>query len=104
MTGETLEMRRLVGKFALLLAIAYVLILFGGVMALAQGTDFPVVTYPLVVLPAVAFVPAVIDAVRLHRTADAVRTKALWRRSALSSLIGVALLIAIAVMVNQVNG
>ena len=103
-TAETTEMRRLVGKVALLLAFVYVLVLFGGVVALTQNTSVPPITWLLIVLPAPAFVIAVLDAIKLHRISDPEQMKSRWRRCALSSVIGLVLLIAAAVVLNQVNG
>lgn len=104
MTESAIEMRRLVGKFALLFAFIYVLVLFGGVVTLTQHTSVPVITWPLILLPGAAFVPAVIDAVRLHRTSDPDQLSSLWRRCALYSVIGMVLLVATAIILNQVNG
>jgi hypothetical protein len=103
-TEPAIAMRRLVGKFALLLAFVYILVLFGGVVGLVQDTSVPAITWPLILLPAPAFVVAVRDAVRLHRSTEPERMKALWRRCALFTVIGLVLLIAGAVILNQVNG
>lgn len=102
-SAEAMEMRRLVGKLAILLAFVYILVLVGGVVTLAGHTSVPVITWPMILIPAAAFVPAVIDAVQLHRTTDPGRTRALWRRCALYTIIGLALLIADALILSQVN-
>jgi hypothetical protein len=102
-SAETMQMRRLVGKVALLLAFVYLLVLFGGLVTLAQGQSGPAITWPLLIVPAAAFVPAVIFAIQLHRTSDPDRTRALWRQCALYTVIGLALLIADAVILSQVN-
>ena len=102
-TAEVTEMRRLVGKVALLIAFAYLLVLFGEVITLVQKTATPAVTWPLLILPAVAFVPSVTYAVQLHRTSDPDRMKILWPRCGLYALIGLALLIAAAAILNQVD-
>lgn len=96
-------MRRLVGKLALLIAFVYLLVLVGGIITLAQHTSVSVITWPLLAIPAAAFGPAVVDAVQLHRTSDPDRMKKLWRRCGLYALIGLVLLIADAVLLNQVN-
>lgn len=61
-------MRRLVGKFAFLLAGIYLLVLFGVAVSSAAHRTF-VIAWVLLLLPAAAFVVAVIDGFRLHRTA-----------------------------------
>jgi hypothetical protein len=99
----TTEMRRLVGKFALLFAFVYVLVLLGSVIALVRGTSLPLISWALILLPAAAFVPSVMDAVRLHQTSDPDRMKALWRRCALYSLIGIVLLAVAAIILNRMN-
>jgi hypothetical protein len=102
-SSETMEMRRLVGKFALLFAFVYVLVLVGGVITLVQRVSAPWITWPLIIVPAAAFVPAVLDAVSLHRTADPGRTKLLWRRCGLLTLVGAALVAVAATVLNGVN-
>jgi hypothetical protein len=99
----TLEMRRLAGKFAVLLAGVYVLVVFGVIVAASTHGSLPLVTWPLVLLPAFPFVPSVLDAVRLHRTSDPDRMKVLWRRCLLLAIAGTALLIVIAIVLDKVN-
>jgi hypothetical protein len=96
-------MRRLVGKFALLFAFVYVLVLLGGVIALVRGTSLPLISWALILLPAAAFVPSVVDAVRLHQTSDPDRLRELWRRCALYSVIGIVLLVATAIVLDRMN-
>jgi len=67
-TRPAAEMRLLVGKFALLLAFVYVLVLMSGLFRAVRGPELPVLGWVLFLLPGVAFVPAVMEAVRLHRT------------------------------------
>jgi hypothetical protein len=102
-SAEVMEMRRLVGKFAMLFAFIYFLVLLGGVITVARHSSLPIVWWPLLAAPGCAFVPAVVDAVRLHRSSDPDRTKELWRRCGILTLMGVALLVADAVTVNQVT-
>jgi len=102
-TAETTEMRRLVGKVALLIAFIYLLVLLGGVIALVQDVSVPAITWPLLILPAAAFIPSVGYAVQLHRISDPGRMKILWRRCGLCALTGIAMLIATAIILNQVN-
>ena len=104
MTESAIEIRRLVGKFALLFAFIYVLVLVGGIVALVQHVSVPIITWPLVLLPGAAFVPAVVDAIRLHRTLDPERLRDLWRRCAMYTVIGMVLLVATAIILSKVNG
>ncbi|AGZ40116.1 hypothetical protein [Actinoplanes friuliensis] len=98
MRDSAMELRRVVGKFALLLAFVYVLALVAGVVGLVKGTA-PVLGFVILLLPAAAFAVSVRDAVRLHQTSDTERMKSLWPRSALYAGIGSGLLIvAIAVI------
>jgi hypothetical protein len=101
--NPTTEMQRLVGKFALLFAFVYVLVLLGGVIALVRGSSLPLISWALILLPAAAFVPSVVDAVRLHQTTDPDRMKQLWRRCALYSLIGIVLLATTAIILERMN-
>ena len=97
------ELRRLVGKFALLFAFIYVLVLMAGAFRAVRGPELPDIGWILFLLPGAAFVPAVKDAVRLHRTSDPERMTALWRRCALYSVIGMALVIAAAVSISKMD-
>ncbi|GAA2848168.1 hypothetical protein Acy02nite_02280 [Actinoplanes cyaneus] len=100
----TIGMQRLVGKIAVLLTFIYLMILISGAARLARGIETNPVTWGLFLLPAVAFVPAVVDGVKLHRTLDPERLKPLWRHCALYTLIGLVLLIATAYSIIEVNG
>ena len=102
-SAETTQMRRLVGKVAFLLAFVYLLVLFGAVVTLAQDQSVRAITWPLLIVPAAAFAPAVYYAIQLHRAADPERMKSWWRQCALYTAIGLILLIADAVILNQVN-
>jgi hypothetical protein len=97
------ELRRLVGKFALLFAFIYLLVLMAGAFRAARGPELPAIGWVLFLLPGAAFVPAVMDAVRLHRTSDPERMTALWRRCALYSVVGVVLVIATVVSISKIN-
>lgn len=103
MTQRATEMRRLVGKFALLLAFIYVLVLMAGAFRAVRGPELPALGWALFLLPGVAFVPAVMEAVRLHRTSDPERMMALWRRCALFTVIGVALVVVAVVVVGRLD-
>ncbi|MEV8507867.1 hypothetical protein AB0368_24015 [Actinoplanes sp. NPDC051475] len=65
------EMQRLAGKFAFLFTGVYLIILLSAVVTTASGEPIPLVGWPLLLLPAAAFVPSCIEGVRLHRTTDA---------------------------------
>jgi hypothetical protein len=64
------ELRRLIGKVALPLAGVYILVLFAAVVAALSENRISAWGWPLLTLPGFAFVPAVADALRLHRTTD----------------------------------
>ena len=103
MANSTLEMRRLVGKFAFLFAGIYLLVVFGAAVSAATGDPPPLVAWPLLLVPAAAFVVAVLDAVRLHRSNDPAVTGSLWRRCLLYTAIGMVLLIVAALYVEQMT-
>jgi hypothetical protein len=98
-----LEMRRLAGKLALLLAGVYVLLLVGVVAGVSAGARIPLLEWLLLLVPAVPFVPSVLDALRLHRTSDPARLKMLWPRCLLLAVIGTALMFAAALMSERMN-
>ncbi len=97
-------MPRLVGKIACLLTFVYIMILISGVARLVRGIETNPVVWALFLLPAAAFVPAAADGVKLHRTADPGKIKTLWRHCALYTAIALALLIATAYSIIEVNG
>jgi hypothetical protein len=99
----SLEMRRLAGKFAVLLAGVYVLVLFGVAVAALTHGALPGVTWPLLLLPAIAFTPSVVAALRLHQTSDLERMTTLWRRSLLLAAVGTALLVGAALVLDKVS-
>jgi hypothetical protein len=98
-----LEMRRVVGKLAFLFAGVYLIVLFGAVFSAAIGKRLPLVAWPLMLIPAAAFVPAVVDGFRLHLTEDPTAMKALWPRCLLYSGIGMVLFIATAFAVERIT-
>lgn len=103
MVNPTVEMRRLVGKFAFFFAGVYLLVLFGAAVSAATGEPPPLLAWPLLLLPAAAFVPAVLDGLRLHRTEDSAVMKALWRRCLLFIVIAMVLLVAGVLMVERMT-
>jgi len=88
-----LTLQRLVGKVALLFTFIYVLMVAAGFVRLAQGDHVPASTWLLLVLPGLAFGPAVVDAVNLHRVAEPDRLRKLWRRCGIWALSGMVLLV-----------
>ncbi|ASW56801.1 hypothetical protein CIK06_25555 [Plantactinospora sp. KBS50] len=96
-------MQRLAGKFALLLAGIYVLFPFGMAVSTAAGEPIPLWGWPLLLLPAFLFAPAVIAAIRLHRTSDRDIGKRLWWRSLLLACTGFVLVIAVALILGEAN-
>jgi hypothetical protein len=98
-----LEMRRLAGKFAMLLVGVYVLLLAAVIAGVSKGTRLPVMEWLLLPLPAFVFVPSVVDAVRLHLTSDAARMKVLWRRSLALAGLGTVVLFAEAVLIGRMR-
>jgi hypothetical protein len=103
MVDPLLEMRRLAGKFALFLAGCYALVVGSMVIGVLMGGRIPLFEWFLMPIPAAAFVPSVMDAVKLHRTADPDRLKTLWRRSLGLAVIGTAVLFAVALVVERIN-
>ncbi|MBB2940536.1 putative membrane protein [Actinoplanes lutulentus] len=101
-TEAKIEFQRLVGKFSLFFAFIYFLMIVGSIVTVVDGDKVPVLTWVGIVLAGIVFVPAVMDAVRLHRTSDQQRLAALWRRCALLTLAGLVVMIATAVAVEAV--
>ncbi|MEU4562360.1 hypothetical protein AB0F72_28585 [Actinoplanes sp. NPDC023936] len=97
-----IEFQRLVGKFALFFAFLYFLMILGGVITVVGGDSVPWPTVLGTVLAGFAFVPAVVDAVNLHRTSDQQRLAMLWRRCGLFAAAGVAVMIGTAVAVDRI--
>ncbi len=103
MINPGLEMHRLAGKFAVLLAGVYLLVVFGAIVAASTGDNPPLVAWLLLPLPAFAFTPSVLDALRLHRTTDPSVTRTLWRRCLLLAAVGLVLLVAAALTLGRVS-
>jgi hypothetical protein len=103
MVDPLLEMRRLAGKFALFLAGCYALVLGSMIIGVFIGGPIPLFEWFLMPIPAAAFVPAVMDAVKLHRTTEPDRLKMLWRRSLGFAVVGTAVLFAIAFLIARFN-
>lgn len=102
-TQPATELRRLVGKFALLSAFIYLLYLMVGVIRAIRGPALPAEGWPLFLLPGAVFVPAVVYAVRLHRTSDPERLKALWPRCAVYTIAGVVLIVAGSIAISKMG-
>jgi hypothetical protein len=101
MVEPLVELRRTAGQFALLLAGIYLL----GFIAVGFGVfkfhTLTLLAYLLYLVPAAAFVPSAIDAVRLQRTEDRSRTKTLWRRSLLLAILGTAMWVLVAMELHR---
>lgn len=93
-----LILARLVGKFTLLFAFICFLAVLTDVVLLLRGDPPPLVAWLLLVPSVAVFVPAVVDAVDLHRTADSQRLSKLWRRCGLLGVAGMALLVGAALI------
>jgi hypothetical protein len=98
-----LTLQRVVGKFALLFAFIYLLTIFAGFVTLYQGDEVPVTTWLLLIPAGVAFVPAVVDAVNLHRTRDPDRLRKLWKRCGLLAVTGLVLLVVASFAVGGID-
>lgn len=94
MLDPLLEMRRLAGKVAFLLAAFYLFSIYGGIIAFATGRPLPILKYVILLLLAAVFAPSVIAGIRLHQTTDRDQTKRLWRRSLSLAVLGAVILFA----------
>jgi hypothetical protein len=99
-----LEMQRLAGKFAFLFAGVYLILLFSAVVTTATGAPIPLIGWPLMLIPAAAFVPSVIEAVKLHQTTDAAVLSALWWRSLGLAVAGLVLAVVAVIIVGRIEG
>ncbi len=99
MRDPLLELRRTAGELAEVLAGIYVLVLFACLVVTVKGPSYSLLQWGLLACPAVAFVPSVVAAVKLRRTTDPERTKALWRRSLLLAVVGTGMLAGSALLV-----
>jgi hypothetical protein len=97
------ELQRVAGKFAFFFAGCYLLVLFGAAVTTVNGDPIPVLGWLLLLLPAAAFVPSVLDAVKLHRSADTAALSQLWWRTLAFAAVGLALLVAAAVLVERIT-
>jgi len=92
-----------VGKFVLLLAGIWVMILVAGIAVLAQGqTNVPALNWATVLLPGCALVPGAYLSLKLLRTQDSEQIRDLWVKSALYGasglVIGIGALVALVQM------
>jgi hypothetical protein len=99
-----LEMQRLAGKVAFLFAGVYLLILFSAVVTTSTGAPIPLVGWPLLLIPAAAFVPSFVEGVKLHRTTDAAVLSRLWWRSLGMAAIGLVLAVTAVIIVGRIEG
>ena len=103
MVSPKLELQRTAGKLAFFLTGIYLLVVFGLAVSTATGNPIPLLGWPMVVVPATAFVYSVIDAVKLHRTTDNAESTRLWRRSLLYAVIGMTLTVAAVIVINRIT-
>lgn len=103
MVSPKLELQRVAGKFAFFFAGCYLLVLFGAAVTTANGDPIPVLGWLFLLLPAASFVPSILDAVKLHRSSDAAVLSQLWWRTLMFAAIGVALMVAAAVIVERIT-
>ena len=103
MVNPKVEMQRLAGKVAFLFAGVYLIILFSAVVSAATGDPIPLIGWPLLLIPAAAFVPSFIEGVRLHRTTDAAALSRLWWRSLGMAVIGLALAVGAVLIVGKIE-
>jgi hypothetical protein len=96
-------MQRLAAKVAFLFTGVYLIILFSAVVSTATGDPIPLIGWPLLLIPAAAFVPSVIEGVRLHRTSDAAARSRLWWRSLSLAVVGLALAVAAVLIVGEIG-
>ena len=91
MTRTAIELRRWLGKVALLLAGTWAVVGLAVVVGAVQGASVPALNIALTVLPIVAFAPAVYFAIGLHRTDDPERINRLWPWALGLAVIGMAI-------------
>ncbi len=93
MEDPALRLRKVVGKFVLVLAGVWVMIVIAVVATLSQddGSSIPALNWILALLPGCALVPGAILSVRLVRSDDQARIKDLWVKSAIYGVAGVAI-------------
>ncbi|MDI6098176.1 hypothetical protein QLQ12_06110 [Actinoplanes sp. NEAU-A12] len=98
-----LNLQRLVGKFSLFFALIYVQILIAAVVVAFRDGLQPLAVWLLLLVPMAAFVPAAVDAVKLHRTREPERLRHLWRRCGLLGVSGMALLMVAALVIGVID-
>jgi hypothetical protein len=99
------DARRALGKLALFLAGVWALLLVIGIAVAAQGTlNIPVITWPLLIVPGFAFAPAAFYVIKLHQTEDTIMEKSLLGKAWSYAAAGLALGVAVVVILNHVNG
>ena len=102
MDDSAIRLRRLVGKFVLLLASVWLMILIAVVVALAQGdVEIPALNWVTVLLPGCALVPGAYLSIKLLRSQKIEQINDLWVRSGIYGAFG--LLIGIVAFVELVQ-
>lgn len=87
-TRNAIELRRWFGKMALVLVLLWAVVGLATIGGIARGASAPALHLVLLVVPAIAFVPAAYFAVALHRTDDEERINKLWPRALGLAVLG----------------
>ena len=98
MTQTAVEVRRLIGKVVLFLALCWLVVLIAGVSGAMQGASFEPLNVALALIPGCAFIPATYYALQLHRTSDAAQIARLWPKALAFGIAGLVLLVGAAFM------
>jgi hypothetical protein len=102
-TGAAIEGRRIVGKFVLLLAGAWLVVLLAGIGGIINGAAIPWENWGIILIPGCAFVPATYFAVKLHMTTDPEQLKQFLQKAVIYGLAGLVLLIGAGYSLSQME-
>ncbi|MEV6487084.1 hypothetical protein AB0M20_00390 [Actinoplanes sp. NPDC051633] len=105
MEDPAVRLRKVVGKFVLLLAGVWVIVLVAGVVLLASSdAEVNPLSWAMILLPGCALVPGAVISLRLLRSDDPEQVSSLWVKSAIYGVaglvIGIGSFVAIAQMQN----
>lgn len=107
MDDPALQLRKVVGKFVLLLAGVWAMLLIAAVALLPRdnGVGLPGMNWMMAVLPGCALVPGAYVSMRLLRTDEPDRISELWIQAAIYGVAGVAIGISsVVALVKMRNG